>query len=336
MLLSDAFELYIAHLIEAQWTDAHIRTERDRMSRFVFGHRNSKNAAFQSRSDRDIETVTRTELAKYFIALRDGRADGTLAGYTTTHKNFWGFCQRQKWVTENLATGLRKYSADPQVRQPAPEEDIQKVIDCLDAFVQRRNQHPADVRDALLVSLSIDCGKRLGAMCDLLRADVEDSLQYPRRARNGRSSYWVIVNRGKTGAVNIEFFDETAELFRLWFRLMPKSEKVFVSTKTGEPLIRNSAARAFVCICKFAGVRPFRSHAVRKRNVNEIIESSDAEVGQRYAGHKSLETTLRHYKDKRPIAVLNAAADLASVRRGETVDEYEEMAKLFGVHRGKA
>lgn len=334
MLLSDALARYIAHLIECQWSEAHIRTERDRLSRFIFGHAKTRTPVLQSRADREITSITKGELARYFIALCSGRADGTMAGYTTTHRNFWKFCKIQKWVPENIAEGLRKYSSDPQVRQPAPEDDVQRVLACLDAFVKRRDFHPRDVRDALLVSLSVDCGKRLGAMCNLLRADVESALQYPRKLKNGRSVYQVVVNRGKTGAVHIEFFEETAELFRLWFKVNPwKSQWVFVNIRTGEQMIRNSVGRSFVPVCGFAGVRPFRSHAVRKRNVSEIIEMADAEVAQRYAGHSDVETTLRHYKEKKPVAVLNAAANLANQRRGEMVDEEAELAKLFGIKR---
>lgn len=334
MLLSEALARYIAHLIECQWSDAHIRTEKDRLRRFVFGHSKTRTPVLQGRETRELTSITKGELARYFIALKVGRAEGTMSGYTTTHRNFWKFCKRQKWLPKNLAKGLRNWSADPQVRQPAPEEDVQVVIRCLREFVTRRDHHPYDVRDALLVSLSIDCGQRLGAMCDLNRLDVLNTLRYGRQAQNGRIGYLITVNVGKTGAANIEFFDETAELFRLWFKVNPhqNTEKVFVSIKTGEPLHRNSAAKAFVRVCKFAGVRPFRSHAIRKRNVSEIIEViADAEVAQRYAGHSDMETTLRHYKDKRPVAVLNAAADLANQRRGDVVNEAEELAKLFGI-----
>ncbi len=324
MLLSDALSRYVAYLKECQFSEAHIRTVEWRLNRFV-----------KTRPDRDVKSITRTELAEYFIELREGKADGTMAGYTTVHRSFWKFCKKRRWIDKNPAKKLRSWPNEPQVRQPAPEADVKKVADALRGFVERRDQRPRDVRDALLVSLSIDCGGRLGAMCNLKRSEVLRALERGQVAGNGRVVYVATVNQGKTGAAHMEFGEETADLFRLWFRVMPKweTDRVFLNLVTGEPLIRNSAAKAFVQVCKFAGVPAFRSHAVRKRNVTVVMkELADAETAQRYAGHRDLDTTMRFYKEQVDSDVLDAAAELAERRRGRP-DFDEKMATFFRVKR---
>lgn len=326
MLLSDAVKRYVAYLTECQWSEPHIRTVEYRLGRFVNG-----------RADQDIKTISRTVLSEYFIQLRVGKADGTMAGYTSTHRAFWKFAKKRGWIKTNPAKKLRSWSCEPQMRKAAPEVDVQAVVDCLSDFVNRHDQRPRDVRDALLVSLSIDCGGRLGAMCNLKRSEVLKALERGRVAKNGRMAYVAMVNQGKTGAAHLEFGEETAELFRLWFRVMPKwdTDRVFINLMTGEPLLRNTVGRSFVPLCKFAGVPPFRSHAVRKRNVSSIAqETKDVEIAQRYAGHRDLETTVRFYKEKREDDVLEAAAELAARRRGRP-DVDDELAKLFGVKRPK-
>ena len=88
----------------------------------------------------------------------------------------------------------------------------------------------------------------------------------------------------------------------------------------------------------------FRSHAVRKRNISQILTIDDPETAQRYAGHKSLETTLRHYKDIHEDQVHEAAAALAEswrdprphlhggkLRGQKATGLDDEMRRLFGL-----
>jgi len=72
----------------------------------------------------------------------------------------------------------------------------------------------------------------------------------------------------------------------------------------------------------------FRSHAVRKRNGSAIIQDLHApDVAQMYLGHQEIATTLRHYNDHDRDAVSEAAAQLASRRRGERDSLAEQFFK---------
>lgn len=327
MNLADAYDRYLNHLTNRQLSEAHIRTVKYRLGRFLKETINGNDTPL---ADRAIKSITKTELSAYFIALRVGKADGSMAGHTATHRAFWKWCKKKGWIKKNPAKALRSYSNDPHIRKAAPESDVLKVIASLSAYIAHRHNRPRDIRDALLVSLSVDCGGRLRAMCGILRATAEKALSEPRRAQNGRLVYTVTVNQGKTGAVDCGFGQETADLMRMWLPLMPTSAKfIFCSLETGDQLLTSSASRAFERICKFAAVPVFRSHAVRKRDVTQIWKTIDSHTAQAFAGHADPETTRKHYKDADDAEVSNAIAQLAELRRGP--DEAQEMAKLFGL-----
>lgn len=322
--LDAAIDLYLAYLIKNQSSPAHLRTVAWRLRHFA-----------KSRPGRLVADVTRLELAAYFIEAAETRADGTIAGWVATQKAFWKWAKKRRIISKNVAKRLKQPRFDPVVRTAAPAAHVAAVTGSLPDFVNHRQQRPRDVRDALLVSLSLDCGGRLGAMADLRRSEVQKGLNRGVLATDGRVVYRV-TSRSKTGSVALEFCEETADLFRLWFAVGPPTavDRVFVSVARNAPqgtlLRRDTVARAFARICQFARVPTFRAHAVRKRNITDIMADNDPEVAQRYAGHRDLATTMLHYREKSADQVRNATAQLASSRRGN-VDYEAEMARLFGV-----
>lgn len=321
-----AISVYLRHLAENQASAAHLKTVTWRLNRFAAG-----------REKRSVTKLTRMEVAEFVVAYAEGRADGTVAGMVTTLRAWFTWLKKRKLTSKNLGKNLKRPRFDPVVRTAAPSNHIHAVTRCLPAFVAHRDQRPRDVRDALLVSLSLDCGGRLGSMADLRRSEVEKALKSGGSlAADGRRVYRVI-SRGKTGSIALEFCEETADLFRLWFTLSPPTtaDRVFVSLSVnhlpqGTPLRRETATKAFARVCEFAGVPTFRAHAIRKRNISDIIATNDAEVAQRYAGHRDLSTTMLHYREKSADQVRNATAQLASSRRSD-IDFDEEMGKLFRV-----
>ncbi len=314
-----ALDAYLVSLQERQCSPSHVRTVAWRLGLFA-----------RAVGETDLSRISRLDIAEHLQQLASTRADGTMAGLAATHRAFWRWCHDAGHLDQNLGDRIKRYSYQPMVRRAAPVADIATVAAALPAFVAHRERHPRDVRDALLVSLSLDSGARLGAMGNLRRRDVLRALEAPVAAADGRLVYSV-PSKGKTGMAVLEFCEETAHLFRLWLALTPSSaDRVFVSLKTGRPLRRDSLSRAFEQVCRFAEVPVFRAHAVRKRNITEIIQTTDPETAQRYAGHKDLQTTLRHYKAGSAEQVRDATAGLASRRRGGHQFE-QEMAQLFGL-----
>lgn len=321
MKLMTALERFLDHLAEGGCGEKHLKTIRWRVGRFVL-----------PRAEREVATVTRAELAQFFREYKETHADGSMAGMTASHRQFWRFCKRVGWVKRNLGKRLKSYSYAPVIRRPPPEGDVQKVAAALADFVASREQHPVDVRDALFVSLSLDCGGRRGAMLKLKRSEVVRVLaEGGRLTANGRTVYVVTVSRDKTGASRLEFFEETAALFRLWFELSParrnNHDRIFVSIWTGKPIHPDTVSRAFERICRFAGVPVFRPHGVRKRNGREMIRATDAETARQYTGHKDVETLLLYYNQVEESEVHDAAAEMATRRRGG--GEGDKLAKAL-------
>lgn len=326
MNLCEALERYLAHLTERQSSSAHLKTVRWRLGKFVSG-----------RESRPMASITRLEVSQHFVELAATRSEGTMAGITATHKAFWSFCKKRRWIKQNLGKALKKRSFDPVNRRAASEADILAVARALPLFAAHRRHNARDVRDALAVSLSLDSGCRLGALAELKRTAAERSLARPLVAANGRAMYQVTATN-KTGTAVIAFSEESAALMRRWLAIYPAgatADRLFVSLPSpflpgGSPLLRSSLGRAFDRICAFANVPVFRSHAVRKRNISDMLALADPEVAQRYAGHADLATTMTHYKEKRNDQVTQAAAVLSQNRRGDA-DFDVGIAHLFGI-----
>jgi integrase len=187
----------------------------------------------------------------------------------------------------------------------------------LASFAGHRGWRPRDVRDAALVSVVADSSRRRGEVWNLRRVDVARALERAEPLGGGRSVYHV-ESHGKTGPVSIRFYDESAMLLRRWLELLPAGAVfVFISLRTGERLRADALHLGLLRVCEFAGVKPFRFHAIRKRVVTEVIAATgDAKVGQLLAGHASERTTQMYYNDVQQAAVDVAAGALAAKYRG--------------------
>lgn len=311
MKLSNALQEYLNHLAERNLSPLHCRTVQSRLRQFI-----------QPIAHRPIASVTALELHQHFQQLEDGRSDGTMAGYAGTHRAFWAWAVAQNHRPASPAERLKRYDYRPRKRRAAPSESVAKIANALPGYVAAKGYAARDVRDALAVSLSLDSGARIGEIRSLRRRDVEMALLSPETTANGRSRY-TVVGHGKTGDQNITFFNETAELYKLWQLVNPhpKADFVFISLKTGKLITRETMGRCFLGICQYAGIPPIRSHAIRKRNASDIQQAMrDPELTRQYLGHTNISTTMKHYNDVDADRVGNAAAELASARRGDPLD----------------
>ncbi|MDT8306078.1 MAG: tyrosine-type recombinase/integrase [Anaerolineae bacterium] len=317
--VAEAIALYIRDLEIRDTSAAHRRTEQSRLAPFV-----------EEFGSGPIASVTRLTIIRHVkqLSANRGYTLATQASLRKSHRAFWGWVAQQGWTEENLGDRLKVRRQDwkPQMRRAAPESDLIALKAALDPFVERRAQHPQDVRDALFVSLSLDSGARLGAIAALRVTDMENALQ---RTVAGR---YVATSPGKTGRERIVFGSHSARLYHLWMDLRPgRSPYVFVSMRSGRHLLSTSIAKAHPRLCKFAGVPPFRTQAIRKRNVTEVRRHKGLTVAQRYAGHSDPRTTMIHYDDIDDEEIIEAAAAIDRQRQQPQPDEEErnEMARLF-------
>lgn len=311
MDLKSALAAYLTALAARNLSALHLSTVRSRLRAFV-----------ANRPHVPIVEVTPLDLYAHFQRLEDSRSDGTMAGYASTHRAFWGWCVSQGLIPTSPAANLKHYSYDPHHRRAASRPHVAAVTAALVDFVAQRDNHPRDVRDALAVSICLDCGGRIGEVRSLRRRALEVALGSGEATPNGRVRH-VIVGKGKTGGANLVFFDETATLARLWLDVSPwpGADHVFINLQTGRLLRRESMSRCFDRICEFANVPKFRSHAIRKRNASDLQQMfGDPELTRQYLGHSTIAVTMRHYNDFEQNRVGDAAAEVASLRRGDPLD----------------
>jgi len=309
--LEEAVGRYVADLEGRQCSAAHIRTVRHRLGRFLRGR--------EGMQLRD----SAAGLDSYFRELREtGLASGTLAGHKGTHLAFWRWCAGRRWCSAKAADVLRsrsnRYSFRPVRSRAANAADFAAVVAALPAFAAHRGWRPRDVRDAALVSLVADSARRRGEVWNLRRAAVVEALKRPEVTAGGRLVYHA-ESEGKTGAVSVRFYEESADLLRRWLEFVPASSGfVFLSLRTGRRLEPDVMRLGLLRICEFAGVKPFGFHATRKRVVTEVISATgDAKIGQLLAGHTDERTTQMYYNDVVESAVDAAAGQLAARLRGK-------------------
>lgn len=330
MDLNDLITQYLIYLEERGASVAHRITVEWRLRRFV-------RYLDEQGEMLELSALQRIHLVRFFREMEERYADGTLAGWASTHRSFWKWVRKKGYVSTNLGKKLKRYSFDPVVRTSACAEDVLILVSRLDEFAAHRGYRPRDVRDALIVSFSVDCGGRRGEMWRVTRAEMERSLQRATQMADG-STIYSLVSRGKMGSCRLDYCEQTGNFARMWLSMLPAcADHVFVNLTSGKLLHENTFGRVFVRVCEWVGVTPFRSHAIRKLNVSEILASADVDVAMRYAGHRDQKTTLTHYKEKRYRDVLSATAMLSSRRwrSASNTVQHDEIVRLFGRHESE-
>lgn len=281
--------------------------------------------------DVNIQSLTRLDITRFMRSLRraDGEpfSDATETGFVTALRSFFGWCVKQGVLSENPADHLKRKGYAARESRVADPNHVAAVGRHLDTYAQRRDGHPADVRDALVVSFSLDSGARLGEIHNLLRHDMERSLAHPVDTECG--TVFRIASRGKTGPVTLRFSDRTARFANSWLELAPPSSspRLLLSLKNGQPLRKDSVSRAFDRLCKFVGVPIFRSHAVRHLNVTQLMQRRvDDKLVSSYANHSTPMVTSTVYRHLAEGEVDMVAAELMHARNGRSVIADE----LFG------
>lgn len=312
--IKDAYQTYLIHQRDhLHVSDATLANTTDCVGRFV-----------KSCGNLGLSAITESHIDAHFTVLRDesALAHATLAKHKAAIRAFFNYCLSQKWINSNPADVLLRrehaYSFSPVHSRPAPRESVNTVAACLADYAARRDFRFCDVRDALLISITIDSGNRRGEIRKIRRKDLERALESGRLLSSGRTVYRLSA-MGKTGTATIQFYDETAVLARKLLSIQPSHVAyIFVNSRNWKLLAEDSLRFSFYRICKFAGVPRFGFQATRKRVVRDaIVLSGDDKAGQLIAGHKDIRTTQIHYNDMSQDEADEVGAMVADLRRGK-------------------
>lgn len=314
MKLEKAYCVYLACKKENNISQASIDNVNDCVGRFV-----------RLYSVAELKDVDRTAVHGHFVILREHRALalGTLAKHKAAIRAFFNFCINRGWIENNPSDVLLRkehaYSFKPVHSRPAPKDSTETVVVILHEYARHRRHRFADVRDALLVSMTMDSGNRRGELRKVRRKDLARSLKNGRVLTSGAMAYRLSA-MGKTAEAMIQFYDETADLARLTLSCLPdKAIYVFVNSRTGKLLHEDSLRDSFNRICKYAGVERFGFQATRKRTVRDaIVMTGDMKSGQLIAGHSDIRTTMLHYNDIEEEEIEEIGSLVALKRRGSS------------------
>jgi len=284
--------------------------------------------------DWELAELSRAALTGRVQALEEFYAEASIAGLVQGAKAMFKFLFEQGVLPENLADHLRPRSYRSKMVKAAPQEVVAQLEAAIPAFVQQRDDHPRDVRDALTVMLSLQSGSRLSGIVNLQRSHMLEALKRPFATGSGRVAYRV-PTKSKGRRVELVFYSETAELFELWEKVRPRfpkePDRVFTSLKTGKVLLARSVSQAFTRLSLFAGVPITRSHAIRHRNVTDLMRAgADPKVAAAYAGHSSEAVTMAHYRHLVGSEVEDAMAQVLDKRQDESAFQ-DDMLGLFGL-----
>lgn len=323
MKVRDGISLFLSDLERREVSPAHRKNTRWRVHRLC-----------EPWLALEAEALTRRMITERVQHLETLYAEASVAGLVQAAKALFGFWARAGICAEPLGDHLRPRSFRSRTVKAAPGEVVARLGEAVPHFVRQREEHPRDVRDGLIVMLSLQSGARLSGIANLRRSDMLAALRRPYGTGSGRLAYHV-PTRSKGRQVALIFYSETAELFELWERVRPRfpreADRVCVSLKSGEALRSSSVSNAFNRLCAFAGVPVVRSHAIRHRNVTDILRAgADPKVAAVYAGHSSEAVTMAHYRHVVGGEVEDAMARVLARRQDETAFQ-EGMDGLFGL-----
>lgn len=327
--VNDVVSSYLQHLREQMLSDSYITSVRQRLAFFT---RDTPGEI--PNGERLIDRLRPADVSdhlRHFEVDRDA-SEGYMASIVSTHRAFWRWCHERGYTRQNLGEQLRRRSCRPQVRRPAPEGDVAAVAAILPDYARRPGFVP--LRDALLVSMSLDSGARRRAFRNLRRDALAGALRAPADTPAGVVYTALSFSKGKPAKIRFGAF--TAELARRLLAMLPDDCRyVFVSSRTWRQLHPDSFSDSFRRICEAAGVPTFRTHAVRKRNTTDVARMAGLEAARKYAGHSDSKVTREFYVDAFSDDVDAAAASIANRHRQpeKQNSEVNEMARLFGLDR---
>lgn len=289
--------------------------------------------------DRDMKNITFSELINWLRDLRqqDGSrlSYASLAGISKGIRYFFKFALQKGYIQTNVAADLPRYSQKPVKRQAAPEDDVIKILNSLEGFIDQRGRRLQDLRDALIVSFAISTGARLRTITELERKSVVQALSSPIVIYGPKATSYVyhLFAEGKGDKMlELRFSQSTADLFAEYLDRTKHiaSARVFLTdNRQAKAASRYVINEAFRRVCAFAGTRTWLSHSIRKANVMAILDNGgDLKTAAGYAQHSDTAITLQHYVYSSAKRIDTAAATMDQ-RRHEEAQLMREMSKLF-------
>ncbi len=336
MKLEKAIRIFMEDMVARGVSEDHMKRRRFGLETLL------RNGGFKGRM---MHTISAVELNSWLKSLRKNNGnrykDASLAGISESYRALWKFgCDQMERVRGRRLPwcrpmgGIERFKFHTNEDKTVAPADVTKVLRSLEQFAYHRGGNPRDLRDALIVSMALESGKRIGELQQVTRADMHRAI-----ARgsvqvvevNGvdvQVSVYSITTTGKTKEVPLIFHDLSARLFQEYVDKLPprkilsKSNWLFVNGRTGLQLGKRAMSSAFERLCEFAEVPLFYSHSARHTLVTELDDLGvNTGTIQAVTGHSSEKMINEHYLNRKVSKAKRAGAILQAHRLAKVEQE---------------
>lgn len=206
----------------------------------------------------------------------------TIQGYVRSLRAFYSWLHREGYTEENELANLRVPKAPKKLVEVLTEEEIQKVLSCLDTKTE------VGVRNRAAVTTLLDTGLRCFELVNLTTGDADLEKGYLKVMGKGGKERIVPVGSS---------VQKILQRYVYHFRPEPSHltvDNVFLTIE-GKPLTINGVKLLFSRLAKKSGVKRLHVHLCRHTfATNYLLNGGDVFSLQQILGHSTLEM-VRHY-----------------------------------------
>lgn len=229
----------------------------------------------------DLKQIKRLYLRDFLRWLRNnGRANRTLARKVATLKNFFQFCLKEKYITEDPSQYLKVPRYEKKLPRYFTEEEMFKLLEIPDLSSK------FGIRNRAILEVMYSCGLRISEVAGLQIKNID----FVRRLIKvmGKRRKERIIPFGKECRKSLKRYLK----IRSEFDPDPK-ERIFFVSKSGIPLLPNEIRvildHYLSLIAQTSGYSP---HSIRHSFATHLLEhGADLRGVQEMLGHENLSTT---------------------------------------------
>ncbi len=229
----------------------------------------------------DADKVSRLYLRDFLRYLSDNdRNNRTLARKATTIKNFFQFCEKNKYCSKNPASKLHIPKFEKKLPKCFSEKEMEELLNIPDLSSK------FGIRNRAIMELIYSSGLRISEIANCKIGQIDLTEKQIRIIGKGNKER--IVPLSSKAKITIRNYTKTRPQFTSRF-----SDETFFLSKSGRPLspneIREILSRYLNLVAKTKGYSP---HTIRHSFATHLLaRGADLRAIQEMLGHANLSTT---------------------------------------------
>jgi len=229
-----------------------------------------------------LQTKTRWSEHPYVPSPSGNLAAISVQTYVRGLRAFFSWLNREGYTQENILADLRPPKAPQQLVKVLTEEEVRRVLACIDSSTA------TGCRDAAIVITPLDTGLRLSELTNLRLDDAHIDQGYLKVMGKGAKERIVPIG---------SFAQKVLQRYVFHFRPEPirGDENNLFLTVEGRPMSENAVRLVLARVAQKSGVKRLHAHLYRHTfATNYLINGGDVFSLQQILGHTSLEMVRRY------------------------------------------